>query len=125
MVKTLVRPDKRWEDTEALVAIETMLNSGLTMLRFGKHSGVDKEPAYLEREHMRVQSILDWLEKCAAPEGFVPGWFSVLDLNLIITVQWLDFRGLLQWRGRPKLDALVALHQDRATIPASHPSLPV
>ena len=125
LVKTLVRPDKRWEDTEALVAIETMLNSGLTMLRFGKHSGVDKEPAYLEREHMRVQSILDWLEKCAAPEGFVPGWFSVLDLNLIITVQWLDFRGLLQWRGRPKLDALVALHQDRATIPASHPSLPV
>ncbi len=125
LVKSLVRPENRWEDSETLVAIETMLNCGLTMLRFGKHSGVDKEPAYLEREHRRVQSILDWLDKRATPEGFVPGWFSVLDLNLVITVQWLDFRQLLEWRGRPNIDKLVALHETRSTIPASHPSLPV
>lgn len=124
LVKSLVRPDKRWEDSETLVAIETMLNCGLTMLRFGTHSGVEKEPAYLAREHKRVQSILDWLDKRATPEGFVPGWFSVLDLNLIITVQWVDFRKLFEWRGRPNIDKLVALHENRSTIPASHPSLP-
>jgi glutathione S-transferase len=124
LAKSLVRPEKRWEDTQALVAIETLLNSGLTMLRFGTHSGVEKEPAYLEREQMRVQSILDWLEKRATPEGFVPGWFSVLDLNLVISLQWADFRGLFQWRGRPNIDALVAFHENRPTIPASHPSLP-
>ncbi len=124
LVKTLVRPEKRWEDSETLVAIETLLNCGLTMLRFGTHSGVHREPAYLAREHMRVQSILDWLEKRATPEGFVPGWFSVLDLNLVISVQWVDFRKLFEWRGRPNIDRLVALHEQRSTIPASHPSLP-
>jgi len=125
LVQTLVRPEKRWEDFEILSAIETMLNSGLTMLRFGAHSGVDKDPPYLEREHKRVQSILDWLDQRATPEGFVPGWFSVLDLNLVITVQWVDFRKLFEWRGRTNIDKLVALHERRPTIPGSHPSLPV
>lgn len=124
LVKSLVRPDKRWEDMETLAAIETLLDCGLTMLRFGKHSGVDKEPKYLEREHARVQSILDWVDKRATPEGFVPGWFSVMDLNMVITAQWVDFRGLFEWRGRPNIDRLVALHEKRLTIPASHPSLP-
>jgi len=125
LVKTLVRPDLRWEDFEILSAIETMLNSGLTMLRFGTHSGFEKDPPYLEREHKRVQSILDWLDRRATPEGFVPGWFSVLDLNLLITVQWVDFRKLFEWRGRPNIDKLVAFHEQRPTIPASHPTLPV
>ncbi len=124
LVKSLLRPEKRWEDAETLVAIETMLNCGLTMLRFGKHSGVEKEPPYLAREHKRVQSILDWLDARATPEGFVPGWFSVLDLNLVITVQWVDFRQLFDWRGRPNIDKLVAFHEKRPTIPASHPTLP-
>ena len=124
LVKSLVRPEKRWEDAETLVAIETLLNCGLTMLRFGRHSGAETEPPYLEREYVRVQSILDWLEKRATPEGFVPGCFSVLDLNLVITVQWVDFRKLFEWRGRPNIDRLVAFHEKRPTIPPSHPSLP-
>jgi glutathione S-transferase len=124
LVKTLVRPEHRWDDLEILSAIETMLNSGLTMLRFGVHSGVEKDPPYLEREHKRVQSILDWLDRRATPQGFVPGWFSVLDLNLVITVQWVDFRGLFDWRGRPNIDRLVAFHEQRPTIPSSHPTLP-
>ena len=125
LVKSLVRADKRWEDSETLVAIETVLNSGLTMLRFGTASGAEKDPPYLAREHKRVQSILDWLDKRATSEGFVPGWFSVLDLNLIITVQWVDFRKLFEWRGRPNIDKLVVFHENRSTIPASHPTVPV
>lgn len=125
LVKSLVRADKRWEDTETLVAIETMLNSGLTMLRFGTLSGVDKDPAYLAREHQRVDAILNWLEKRATPEGFVPGWFSVLDLNLVITLQWLDFRKLHDWRGRPTIEKLVALHERRPTFPPTHPTAPL
>lgn len=125
LVALLVRADKRWEDTETLVAIETMLNSGLTMLRFGTLSGVEKDPAYLAREHQRVDAILDWLEKRATPEGFVPGWFSVLDLNLVITLQWLDFRKLHEWRGRKTIERLVAFHERRPTFPPTHPTAPL
>lgn len=125
LVETLVRADRRWEDTETLVAIETMLNSGLTMLRFGTLSGVDKDPAYLEREHKRVDAILDWLEQRATPQGFVPGWFSVLDLNLVVTLQWLDFRKLHDWRGRPNIEKLIDFHQRRPTFPPTHPTAPL
>lgn len=125
LVETLVRPEHRWDDMQILSAIETLLDCGLTMLRFGEHSGVEKVPPYLEREHKRVQSILDWLDRRATPEGFVPGRFSAMDLNLVVTVQWVDFRKLFEWRGRHNIDALVALHEQRPTIPGSHPSLPV
>ncbi|MCC6532111.1 MAG: glutathione S-transferase family protein [Burkholderiales bacterium] len=124
LVPALVRAEHRWDDLQVLSAIETLLNSGLTMLRFGTHSGVVKDPPYLEREHKRVHSILDWLDKRATPEGFVPGWFSVLDLNLVVSVQWVDFRKLFDWRGRSNIDRLVAFHAQRPTIPPSHPSLP-
>ena len=124
LIKTLLRDDKRWEDAATLAAIETMLTCGLTMLRFGAHSGVTTEPPYLARDHQRVQSILDWLDQRATPEGFVPGWFSVLDLNLVITVQWVDFRELFEWRGRPNLDRLVAFHENRPTLPPTHPTVP-
>ena len=125
LAKTLVRADKRWDDWETLVAIETVLNCGLTMLRFGAHSGVATDPPYLARDHQRVQSILDWLDKRATPEGFVPGWFSVLDLNLVITLQWVDFRKVFEWRGRPNIDRLMAFHGERPTLPSSHPTVPV
>ena len=55
LLPSLVRPERRWEDSATLVAIETMLNSGLTMLRFGTHSGVAQDPPYLAREHQRPQ----------------------------------------------------------------------
>lgn len=125
LFKTLVRADKRWEDQQTLAAIETVLNSGLTMLRFGAHSGVATDPPYLEREHERVQNILDWLDKRATPEGFVPGWFSVLDLNLLVTLQWADFRKVFEWRGRPNIDRLMSFHAGRPTLPASHPGVAV
>jgi glutathione S-transferase len=124
LAKSFVREAQRWEDLETLAAIETVLDCGLTMLRFGRHSGAKEEPAYLAREQVRVQSILDWLEKRATPEGFMPGCFSALDLNMVITAQWVDFRGLFEWRGRPNIDRLVALHEQRPSLPPTHPTLP-
>lgn len=123
LAKSLVRPEKRWEDMETLSAIETVLDSGITILRYGKSSGVDVEPLYLGKERQRVQIVLDWLEKRATPEGFVPGEFSILDLNLVITLQWLDFRKIAEWRGRPNIDSLVTFHENRHTLVATLPKL--
>ncbi len=120
---SLVRPEQRWDDWETLAAIETVLNCGLTMLRFGKSSGAMVDPPYLAKERQRVQLILDWLEKRATPEGFVPGRFSISDLNLVITLQWVDFRKLFEWRGRTNIDQLMVFHQTRPTLLATVPRL--
>ena len=55
LLGTLLRAERRWQDAETLAAIETLLNSGLTLLRFGTPSCVDKEPPYLERERQRIR----------------------------------------------------------------------
>ncbi|MBI4082186.1 MAG: hypothetical protein HY423_06195, partial [Candidatus Lambdaproteobacteria bacterium] len=82
------------------------------------------DPPYLEKERARVQSVLDWLEQRATPEGFVPGQFSIMDLNLAITLQWGgDFRKVFEWRGRPNIDRLMAFQQHRPTLVATVPRL--
>jgi glutathione S-transferase len=134
LVKSLVRPEKRWYDQETLVAIETMLDSGINLLQFHRigirpsefdQIGVgSSESSFLGREATRIQRILDWLEKRATPEGFVPAQFSVLDLNFVITVQWNEIRKMFEWRGRPTLEKLVAFHQNRPTLLAAYPKVP-
>jgi hypothetical protein len=48
------------------------------------HTGLEPEQvSYLQRQRDRIDCCLDWLEKRAAPEGFAPGVFSIMDLNLI------------------------------------------
>ena len=38
--------------------------------------------SYLQRHLDRIESCLAWLEERATPDGFVPGWFSIMDVNL-------------------------------------------
>jgi glutathione S-transferase len=122
--KALVRPEHRWEDTKTLVTIETVLDSGLNIFQFARNDIGPEQAPYLQRELDRIQSDLDWLETKATPEGFVPGEFSLLDLNLVCTLQWADFRKPFQWQGRPKLEAIVALHGERESIASTRPQTP-
>lgn len=117
----LVRPDHRWDDMKVLITIETVLDSGLNIFQFSKNQIGPEQAPYLQRELDRIASDLDWLEERVTPEGFVPGEFSILDLNLICTLQWADFRKPFQWHGRPKLEATVALHGQRESLASTHP----
>jgi len=62
--------------------------------------------AYMGRQKTRVERCLDWLETQVTSEGFAPGWFSIMDLAFVCPVAFGEARGVLAWRGRPKLDAL-------------------
>ena len=118
----MVRPRHKWDDSKTLMTIETTLDSGLNLFQFSR-GGIGPEQApYLGKEHERIQNNLDWLEKRATPEGFVPGEFSILDLNMICTLEWADFRKPFEWRGRPNLEALVAFHGKRESIRSTRPA---
>ncbi|MBI4082187.1 MAG: glutathione S-transferase family protein [Candidatus Lambdaproteobacteria bacterium] len=124
LARTLVRPEQRWDDTQTLIAIETMLDSGLNLLQLDRTGVRPAQSTYLGREQRRIQRILDWLEPRATPEGFVPGVFSVLDLNFIISVQWSDFRSMgFEWQKRPTLAKLVAFHAKRPSIATTGPEI--
>ena len=126
LAATLTRPDHHWEDSKTLAVLESMASLMVNM-RFFKSSGVEVEQsAYGRRQQRRFHSCLDWLEQRATPEGFIPGIFSFQDINLICPLGYLDARGeflkgILEWRGRPNIEAIVARYQDRPSVKSTLP----
>lgn len=112
----MVRSSHKWQDEMVLSTIETLLNSSIN-ITFLKRFGVDiDEVPYLRREQARCQSCLDWLEARATSEGFVPGVFSIADLNLVCALQWFDERDVIPWWGRHRLETIVARYQNRPSV---------
>ena len=87
LVPALTRPERHWEDAKMLAVLETMGNA-LANFKLLRDEGATPERfPYLARHLTRIESCLDWLEDRATPEGFVPGWFSIMDVNLICMIQ--------------------------------------
>ena len=116
LAATMTRADRHWEDARVLATLETMTDSVMN-LRQMKMSGLEPEQVtYLRRQRNRIDSSLDWLETQATHEGFAPGSFSIMDLNLICTLGNIDNHKSFEWRGRPKLEAIVARYVDRPSV---------
>ena len=117
----LTRMRQHWEDMCVLLTIETMLDSGLNLFQLKKNGVEPSQASYLEAEAQRIQAGLDWLEARCTPEGFVPGEFSILDLNLVCALGWADHRQPFPWRGRANLEQVVARYENRPSLVATRP----
>lgn len=126
LASELTRPAHQWEDAKTLVvlndAADTMLN-----MRYWKANGVDVEALdYGRKQQSRFHLCLDWLEQRAATEGFVPAIFSIQDVGLICMLDYIDARGeylngILEWRGRPRIEAIVARYRERESVKSTMP----
>ncbi|HSH99454.1 MAG TPA: glutathione S-transferase family protein [Reyranella sp.] len=115
----LARPDHHWQDMAVLAAIATCAAS-IVNLRLMLVDGITPDNSdYLARQRTRVERCLDWLETQVTAEGFAPGWFSIMDISLICPLVFCDTRGVMPWRGRPRLEALVARYQQRPSLLAT------
>jgi glutathione S-transferase len=116
LAATMTRHDHHWEDSRTLATLETMTDS-IMNLRQMKMSGLEPDQvAYLRRQRDRIDRCLDWLNTQATVDGFAPGWFSIMDLNLICALGNVDNHGSFEWRGRSTLEALVARYAERHSI---------
>jgi glutathione S-transferase len=123
LARTLVRPDQRWDDLLVLTTIETLLDSAANSYQLKRDGVTPEQSGTLRRELRRIASELDWLEARIGPEGFVPGVLSIQDLNLAIALLWMDFRKPVAWRGRKRLEALVARWEGRPSFQATRPGV--
>ena len=121
LTESLTRPERHWEDMMVIVTIETLLDSALNLFFMSRDGLTPEQAPFMNREQARIQSGLDWLEARAAPEGFWPGAFSIMDLNLVIALVWGDFRGMFKWNGRPRLEAIVDRHRQRPSLLDTQP----
>src|SRR5262249_26868257 len=116
LATAMTRPDHHWGDALVLGTIETMTDS-IMNLRQMKMSGIEStQVAYLQRQRDRIDCCLDWLERKATTDGFAPGEFSIMDLNLICALGNVDNHGSFEWRGRTALEAIVARYSERPSV---------
>ncbi len=116
LAPTMTRPDHHWEDARVLATLETTTDS-IMNLRQMKMSDLEPEQvAYLRRQRDRIDCCLDWLEKQATRDGFAPGAFSVMDVNLLCALGNIDNHKSFEWRGRPMLEAIVARYAERPSV---------
>jgi glutathione S-transferase len=115
----LARPERHWEDMAVLAAIAGCATS-IVNLRLMLVDGIDPGNSdYMARQRTRVERCLDWLESEITDEGFAPGWFSIMDIALICPLVFCETRGVMAWRGRRKIEALVERTRLRPSLLAT------
>jgi glutathione S-transferase len=116
LAATMTRPEHHWDDARILATIETMTDA-IMNLRQMKMSGLEPEQnRYLQRQRARIDLCLDWLDRQATAEGFAPGLFSIMDINLICALGNIDNHRSFEWRPRPNLEGIVARHAERPSV---------
>lgn len=115
----MARPDRHWQDTRVLATIASCAEA-IVNLRLMRPDGLSPDNSdYLARQKTRVERCLDWLESQVTDEGFAPGWFSIMDLAIVCPIAFCEARGVMPWRGRPKLEALFDRSQKRPSLLAT------
>ena len=116
LAPTLTRPERHWEDAKMLAVLETMGNAIANFKLLRDEGATPERFPYLGRHLTRIESCLDWLEERATPAGFVPGWFSIMDVNLICLIQYGEKRKILKLQGRPRLEEILTAFSGRPSI---------
>ena len=121
LAATMTRATHHWEDAKTLAVLETLADT-IVNLKLMRDNGATPETLpYLKRHEARVESCLDWLEERAAPEGFAPGCFSVMDINLICSIGYGEKRSVIKLEGRPKLQSIIASFSSRPSVTSTQP----
>lgn len=121
LASTMTRAEHHWEDAKILAVLETLGNT-IANLKLMRDSGATPEEIpYLKRQQERVASCLDWLEERATPEGFVPGLFSIQDINFICPMAFAEKRDVVKLGERPRLAALMERFSSRASVAGTRP----
>ena len=121
LAPTMTRATHHWEDAKILAILETLANTIVNLKLMGDNGATSETLPYLKRQEARIESCLDWLEERAAPGGFVPEWFSVMDINLICAIAYGEKRGVMKLEGRPKLESIMTRFSERPSVFSTQP----
>jgi glutathione S-transferase len=93
----LARLDMYWDDMLTLTTIDSMADA-IVNYRLMIAGGPEFKNTFMERQIGRVPSALDWLEQRCTREGFWPGTFSVMDINLMCPLIYGEVRKTFDFR---------------------------
>jgi glutathione S-transferase len=117
---SLARPDRYWDDMLTITTIESLADA-IVGYRLMIAGGPISENSFMDRQLKRVEHCLDWLEQRCTPEGFWPGTFSVMDINLMCPLIYGEARNAFDFRtGRwPRITGMVDRWKERPSVKAT------
>ena len=104
-----------WKDDNLLTAIESAMDSGISLLLM-KRSGmqIDEPYMFVERQKDRIRSVLDYLTPYIK-ELAVSTW-DFQSMSLYCFLDWAAYRELLDLKDRPECLALLKAHANRPIL---------
>ena len=130
LANTVVRPEHRWRDRKVLCVTETLMETAVALHIFRGMGIAPAQISYLQRHQKRLASCLDWLEEQATPQGFAPGWFTVMDIGLICALGLIDVSNehrfgketpMVTWHGRPTFEQFMRCFAERPSVRSTSP----
>lgn len=116
---TVTRTDQHWDDSLTLKAIEAASDAVVNVRLM---AGANRESVpFIGRQLTRIETCLDWLDQRCTNEGFWPGTFSVMDINLMCPLLFGESRRVFDFRtGRwPSVTNMIDHWQIRPSVAAT------
>ncbi len=116
----LVENARRWDDLQINAALETLTETMVILRLYGseaeRHGAAFDTWPYTQRQHSRMDHLLDWLNGQFSPEGRAPGSFTWQDIALIAVCEFSELRGVHPMGGREALDGTRKFFSKRSSI---------
>jgi len=116
------RASTRVAEGNLIHAVDGALESAIRLFYF-RRDGIDIEPIpYMRTERERVERTLAWLDGqvrgpwCTSEDGF-----GLAELVLVTTIEWLQFRAVVELAPYRNLLALAAHHAQRPSLLGTRP----
>ena len=90
------RRNRCWVDALILETIESIANTLVTvrLLQIEDEAAVP----FMQRQHLRIEYCLDWLEEGITPDGFWTGRFSLMDIGIMCPLIYGEYRDVFDFR---------------------------
>lgn len=116
-MRSMWRASHRWADGKCLSVSESLGSSIVNTALMTRYGGVSVDGSdYLQRQQRRIETCLDWLEAAATRDGFVPGWFTMMDISFICHIGYGEARDVVTLGNRPTLAALREKFSSRPSV---------
>jgi len=114
--------DNKWEEANTTNAIDTALESAVNFFYLTKDYPDSAKGGYVLKQRTRVTHLLNYLESQLQGSSFGKGnAFGLPELYLYTTLDWMQYRNIIDLQDFPKFPPFLKEHASRKNIEATKP----
>lgn len=105
----------------AMNAVDGAIDSLINGLYLHRDGVLPAQSSYIDKQIQRASATMNWIDEHVGERGFTDGQLSLVNVALITTLDWMDFRNTYDLDRHPKLRAIQAHWRERPSFAATYP----